>query len=78
MKQVIVIAIRIVAALECLFGFIMFFNGVADANNYSSNNNSDMEVAMGIGMVLSSIVVYSFSYIVQAACIYIQKNENTI
>ncbi len=36
-----------------------------------------MEITYGIFMIIWSFVIYGFSYIVKAAYIYIQKNEES-
>lgn len=85
MKNFIITAIKAVAFLMLVFGAIMFIVCIAkaeDAGRGFYTRDAAAQTFWYIGAipslttVFSSFIVFGFSYIVEAACMYIDRCEN--
>ena len=59
----IILAIKAIALLMFMVGFVMCF--ISDI------------LVMSVSSVIGSFLVYGFSYVVEAACIYIKSKKGT-
>ncbi len=70
-------AIKVIAVISLILGIAQFIQGIDDSSYSGTRSQGDMEITYGIFMIIWSFVIYGFSYIVKAAYIYIQKNEES-
>lgn len=65
MRKIFVIAIRVIAALMLVAGFIVFIT------------HYDWAAGLGyfFGTCICSVFAYGFSYVVEACCRYLEKCE---
>lgn len=70
MKKFIIYAYRVLSVIAVIYGLPLFIVSVVkDESNYA---------APGIYLFFSGFFLWGFSYIVEAACTYISKNNNQL
>ena len=65
--EAISIAMAVIACLTALFGILAMFNESTQAVSY---------ITLAIGAGTSYAILSGFYYVVKAACVYIEKEEN--
>lgn len=83
MKKIICVAIQVLAVVMFIGGIIMCFIAKrqawdAEIESYYTRNASAVSMwneifILSVISVINSVFVYGFSYIVEAACLYIEK-----
>lgn len=69
MKKFIIYAYRVLSVIAVFYGLLLFIVSIVkDEPNYA---------VPGISLFFSGFSFWGFSYIVEAACTYIMKNNNT-
>lgn len=59
-----------------VYTIVGVFTILADPPRTSLHDeNTPLAIALLIGVVLSGLLLYGFSYVVEAACLYLEKNK---
>ena len=70
MRRVLDWLFGIVGTLLLLVGILCIINSIAD-----SDKDSMAELLFGMGSIVFGLILWGLSYIVEAAFIYLEKNE---
>lgn len=69
MKSITIYSIRVVAVVAFVIGIFMMIAGFGAQHDFGY-------IIDGLSLIMGSFVVLGFSYVVEAACLYITKCEN--
>lgn len=68
-KKTISTILQVIAVLAGILGIIYFVAGIINLGSY---RDAPIGIAAGLGLIISSIFAYGFSFIVEAACRYLE------
>lgn len=68
-RKTIPTLMQVVAALTGIIGILYFIGSII---NLGSDRDAPIGIAAGLGLTISSVFAYGFSYIVEAACRYLE------
>lgn len=61
--------LQVIAAFTGIIGILYFIGSII---NLGSDRDAPIGIAAGLGLTISSVFAYGFSYIVEAACRYLE------
>jgi RsiW-degrading membrane proteinase PrsW (M82 family) len=68
MKKIIINAYRVLSVIASIYGLLMFIACIA--------KDEPVYAPAAIGIFFGGVFLWGLSYLVEAACIYINKNNN--